>query len=437
MKILLTDGGYKNTLAAVRALSLEGNSVYVIGGKFCLSNLSKYSNQGFNHGSFGKFGSQLNNEMLQEFCDYLEKNNFDLLIPVGGSSVKFVSDNRIRLQKYVDFILPEQSRVNLAFDKKLSSELCKKLNINVPFEYKYNSIEEVQNNKQKIEFPVVIKSSNELQKFDTIYCKSYDDLINHLKLIEPIRLLKNFNFPIIQQRIDGPGQGYFGVFKNGDVIIDFMHERIRENPPAGGASSCAKSIYSDDLKIEGLKILKHLGWSGPAMIEFKRDKKTNKLFFIEINPKLWGSLDLAISSGVNIPLMILNLHAEKNLKKINSSYKLGLKYSWIFDGEIQHFLGKPSSFFSIILDFFNPRVKKNIIISDLKPTILSVGISLKSILRVLGDKTGLLRFFSLSRKIGLKFTIIRILSEKYGIPLKKYSLITNNLYVGQQVKNLV
>ena len=67
MKILLTDGGYKNTLAAVRALSGKGNKVFVVGGKFCLSNLSKYSNKGFNHKSFGKFGSQINQDMLDDF----------------------------------------------------------------------------------------------------------------------------------------------------------------------------------------------------------------------------------------------------------------------------------------------------------------------------------------------------------------------------------
>ena len=262
------------------------------------------------------------------------------MIPVGGNSVKFVSDNRSDIQRYVDFILPEKSKIDLALDKNLSAELCKSLEINVPIEYKFDSIDQVIKNKRIIKFPVVIKSANELQKFQTIYCKSYDELIYNLNINEPKRLLKNFNFPIIQQKVDGPGQGYFGVFKNGKVVVDFMHERVRETPPTGGASSCAKSIYLDDLKEQGLRIISELKWSGPAMIEFKRHNDSNKLFFMEINPKLWGSLDLAISSGVNIPQMIVNVHSDKNIKHTKKAYKLGLKYSWILNGEIQHLIGR-------------------------------------------------------------------------------------------------
>ena len=64
MKILLTDGGYKNTLAAVRALSEKGNNVFVVGGKFCLSNLSKYSNQGFKHKERSELSDHTRNNLL-------------------------------------------------------------------------------------------------------------------------------------------------------------------------------------------------------------------------------------------------------------------------------------------------------------------------------------------------------------------------------------
>ena len=71
---------------------------------------------------------------------------------------------------------------------------------------------------------------------------------------------------------------------------------------------------------------------------------------------------------------------------------------------------------------------------DVKPTLLSLAMSLKYILKFLGEKIGILRFISLSRKIGIKYTIVRLFTERFGIPLKKYSFVTKNLYVGQQVK---
>ena len=43
------------------------------------------------------------------------------------------------------------------------------------------------------------------------------------------------------------------------------------------------------------KLLDSLNWNGPAMVEFKLDQNLNEYKLIEINPKLWGSLDLTIS----------------------------------------------------------------------------------------------------------------------------------------------
>jgi predicted ATP-grasp superfamily ATP-dependent carboligase len=82
-----------------------------------------------------------------------------------------------------------------------------------------------------------------------------------------------------------------------------MHRRLRETPPSGGPSSCAVSIFENDLKSAGIKLLDHLQWHGVAMAEFKRDAKSSQLYLLEINPKFWGSLDLALDSGVDFPAL--------------------------------------------------------------------------------------------------------------------------------------
>ena len=37
------------------------------------------------------------------------------------------------------------------------------------------------------------------------------------------------------------------------------------------------------------------------MVEFKVAEDSGDFWFIEINPRLWGSLPLAVSAGVNFP----------------------------------------------------------------------------------------------------------------------------------------
>ena len=39
------------------------------------------------------------------------------------------------------------------------------------------------------------------------------------------------------------------------------------------------------------------------MAEYKFDKRNNRPVLLEINPRFWGSIQLAISAGVNFPVL--------------------------------------------------------------------------------------------------------------------------------------
>ena len=86
-----------------------------------------------------------------------------------------------------------------------------------------------------------------------------------------------------------------------------MHRRVRENPPTGGASVCAVSIYDGKLLDYGRRLLDALNWHGVAMVEFKRDRLSGELYLMEINPKLWGSHDLAIASGMDFSSALVDM----------------------------------------------------------------------------------------------------------------------------------
>jgi predicted ATP-grasp superfamily ATP-dependent carboligase len=45
-------------------------------------------------------------------------------------------------------------------------------------------------------------------------------------------------------------------------------------------------------------LLRRLGWTGVAMIEYRYDPTTESWRFLEINGRFWGSLPLAIDAGI-------------------------------------------------------------------------------------------------------------------------------------------
>jgi predicted ATP-grasp superfamily ATP-dependent carboligase len=50
------------------------------------------------------------------------------------------------------------------------------------------------------------------------------------------------------------------------------------------------------------------------MIEFKRQEKTGKYFLMELNPRFWGTLPLALRCGINFPYILCKLALGEDIK---------------------------------------------------------------------------------------------------------------------------
>ena len=162
-----------------------------------------------------------------------------------------------------------------------------------------------------------------------------------------------------------------------------MHERIREFPVSGGRSVCARSFYDEKLLDNGKRILDALNWNGSAMVEFKRTSDNN-YYLLEVNPKLWGSLELAICSGVNFPLLMIENALNGTLIKSGNSYEKGMYFQWCLNGELYHFFNKPSHFFQIIKSSFIS--KKDFWFKDIKPNIIQFFLIFIDLYKVIKSK---------------------------------------------------
>ena len=89
--------------------------------------------------------------------------------------------------------------------------------------------------------------------------------------------------------------------RDGDVLIEFQHERIHEWPPEGGVSTLCRSVSLEkgvDARARSAALIKALKWTGVAMVEYRYDESAQTYCLMEINGRFWGSLPLAIGAGV-------------------------------------------------------------------------------------------------------------------------------------------
>ncbi len=118
-------------------------------------------------------------------------------------------------------------------------------------------------------------------------------------------LLDRYEKVLIQEYVAGRGCGVFFLVTDNKIRAEFQHQRIHEVPHTGGASSYRISCRDDTLLNDARIKIQAIGWSGVAMLEYRGDKE-NGFFLMEINCRFWGSLHLALLSGVDFPRLLVD-----------------------------------------------------------------------------------------------------------------------------------
>lgn len=244
-------------------------------------------------------------QFLKWLLDADEIYHFSLIIASTETSLKLLkgTDYSVRLREKL--VIPDEYALDVALDKARSADLATDLGISVPAS---NVITSGLVESYSGSFPVVIKpvTSKVLEGSVVRYlqvrvCNSELERRLALKEILP-------HADVIQQEyFRGKGVGVEALFVHGQLRVIFCHERIHEYPTTGGASTYRKSIpIPPQLREATVKLLERLRWHGVAMVEFKVGE-AGAWRFIEINPRLWGSLPLAGFCGISFPQALLSV----------------------------------------------------------------------------------------------------------------------------------
>ncbi len=105
---------------------------------------------------------------------------------------------------------------------------------------------------------------------------------------------------MVQPWLHGVGRGVFGLGDNGRARYLSAHERVRMmNPSGSGSSACTSAEVELSVReaVETFVELAH--WRGLFMVELL--SVGGVPYFVELNPRAWGSLALATARGLHDP----------------------------------------------------------------------------------------------------------------------------------------
>jgi len=140
---------------------------------------------------------------------------------------------------------------------------------------------------------------------------------------------------LVQRRVEGEGCGLFVLAANGVLVSAFGHRRLREKPPEGGVSTFCEAVAPDEaLLAAARKLVAALGFSGLAMLEFKRGLD-GLARLLEVNARPWGSLALATAAGLSFPADLVALALARH-PAVVTHFRPGVRLRWWW-GEVDHF----------------------------------------------------------------------------------------------------
>jgi predicted ATP-grasp superfamily ATP-dependent carboligase len=332
LPLLVLDGHQRCALAVTRALGRRGVAVIVADHDGAtLAGSSRFCS---GRSAVASFGGSVE-AYRADVASAADRHGCRLVLPLTDGSITALHGGGADAPPVAG---PRWEAYAQAADKLAASRLARELGLAVPDGVECSGAHDIATAVRDRGFPAVVKPAR------SRYVAGDRIQVTSVSLVRDVASLDAAlaqgwvgHLPcLVQQFIPGTGAGVFALYGLAGPVAWFAHRRLREKPPAGGVSVLCESIAPDvDLKRAATRLLDALRWFGPAMVEFRIDAQ-GKPWFMEVNGRFWGSLQLAIDCGVDFPWLFYQLCHGRAVEPV-TTYVVGRRLRWEL-GDLDHLL---------------------------------------------------------------------------------------------------
>jgi predicted ATP-grasp superfamily ATP-dependent carboligase len=337
-RVLITDGHWAKTLAATRSLGRRGIRV-TVGESTAIATtfFSRYCDRRLVYPSPQAFPEAFIEALVRE----LKQRHYTMVLPMEENTTLLLARYREILEPLTFLPLTDFDSLDRARRKDEVLKLAARLGVPAPATVFFRHPEEVREQLDRLPIPAVIKPRLGSGSTGIVYVRRREDLWAAYQKAHGQAPL-----PLIQEYIPEGGAAVGASFLFDRLhrpVAHFVHKRLRQYPLTGGPSTLRESIADPVVQELGERMLTALQWFGVAMVEFRYDPRDGLPKLMEINPRFWGSLPLAVYAGVDFPHLIFRLAQGQTLPGPRE-YALGKRCRWILPGDLLHFFKNPRRF---------------------------------------------------------------------------------------------
>jgi len=257
----------------------------------------------------------------------VKRVKFDAIFPLSEWTLTPLSEDRKNIEPYVNLPIASQNAIQTCLDKDATLELAKKNGVPVPKTINPKNTIELKDSAEKIGYPCVVKPRwSVVWTKDCAYSRRAGFVNSPAEMIAAYEGINRFfPHPLIQEYVPGVNYSVAALYNHGSARA-FCCIKVQRAWPRTGGNSCCRESAPLDSRMKGYaeRLLEDMDWHGIAEVEFRLDARDGTPRMMEINPRFWGSLSVAIGAGVDFPYLLYKVAADGDCTAV-SGYKVGVK----------------------------------------------------------------------------------------------------------------
>ena len=216
----------------------------------------------------------------------------------------------------VPIICPSLEVLEHALDKGWITEQAQSIGVPVPRTKFPGSVDEAIADSEDLGFPLIIKLRRGNSGKGVVAVKNVEEmrdiLLNRFRLYTQ----QQTRFPILQEYMPGQVVGVCFLAHEGRIVASFGERYLRCKDGQFGTSVFREPLVWPKLNDYVALMIKQLHWTGLGHFDFIEAEDQSNAYLLELNPRLWGAINLAYINGFNFPAAVVaQTFGEENLDR--------------------------------------------------------------------------------------------------------------------------
>lgn len=266
------------------------------------------------------------NGFVGALAEIASSREYAALVPGGEASLLAISEHGRGLEELLRIGLPPQDVVNRSLDKVLLLREAAAAGMPPPTSVVCAASEDAPGIADELGYPVVLKPWRSILREPGGTHQEGIALATTRQEVE--RGIGRLGAPLIVQRFERDVErlSCAGVLANGKLLGLAVARYKRMWPPHAGAASFAETVQPrEDLVNGALALLQAIGWQGVFELEVLAFDD-GRLAAMDLNPRLFGWLALAVRAGADLPTIWCDFLLERKRPPVVA--RAAVRYRW-------------------------------------------------------------------------------------------------------------